>query len=110
VDFIKKHIFPGGFLPCVSRLVDAAARGTDTVLVSLEDMGADYARTLRAWHERFEASREDVRALGFDERFHRMWRFYLAYCEGGFLERATSAVQLVFAKPGYRGQPWRRAL
>jgi len=110
VDFIKKHIFPGGFLPCVSRLIAAAARNTDTMLVNLEDFGADYARTLRAWRERFEARRDDIQALGFDVRFRRMWRFYLAYCEGGFLERATSCVQLVFAKPGYRGQPWRRAL
>ncbi|TNF85951.1 MAG: SAM-dependent methyltransferase, partial [Gammaproteobacteria bacterium] len=109
-DFIKKHIFPGSFIPSVSVLVDAAARQTDAVLVNLEDIGHDYARTLRAWRERVEARREEILSLGFDERFLRMWRFYLAYCEGGFLERAISDVQLLFAKPSYRGQPWRAAL
>lgn len=109
-DFIKKHIFPGSFIPSVSALVDAAARQTDAVLVNLEDIGEDYARTLRAWRERVEAQRAEILSLGFDERFLRMWRFYLAYCEGGFLERAISDVQLLFAKPAYRGQPWRASL
>ncbi len=109
-DFIKKHIFPGSFIPSVCVLVDAAARRTDAVLVNLEDIGLDYARTLRAWRERLEARRGEIQSLGFDERFLRMWRFYLAYCEGGFLERAISDVQLLFAKPAYRGQPWRGAL
>ena len=110
VDFIKKHVFPGSFIPSVSRLVSAAAATTDTVLVNLEDIGHDYARTLSEWRRRTETHRDDIVALGFDERFLRMWRFYLAYCEGGFLERAISDVQLLFAKPGYRGRPWRAAL
>ncbi|MEZ5558598.1 MAG: cyclopropane-fatty-acyl-phospholipid synthase family protein [Pseudomonadales bacterium] len=110
VDFIKKHIFPGSFIPSVSALVASAAAHTDAVLVNLEDIGLDYARTLREWRMRADARREAILALGFDERFLRMWRFYLAYCEGGFLERAISDVQLVFAKPGYRSQPWRAAL
>jgi cyclopropane-fatty-acyl-phospholipid synthase len=110
VDFIKKHIFPGSFIPSVSRLVASAARHTDTVLVNLEDIGLDYAATLREWRRRFEARREDILALGFDERFLRMWRFYLAYCEGGFQERAISDVQMLFAKPGYRAQPWRASV
>ena len=103
VDFIKKHIFPGGFIPSVSVLVDAAARHADAVLVDLEDIGRDYARTLREWSRRFEARRGDIAALGFDERFLRCWRFYFAYCEGGFLERAISDVQMLFAMPDYRG-------
>ena len=103
VDFIKKHIFPGGFVPSVSVLADAAARHTDAVLIDLEDIGQDYARTLREWSRRFEARRGDIVALGFDERFLRRWRFYFAYCEGGFLERAISDVQMLFAMPGYRG-------
>jgi len=108
VDFIKKHIFPGGFIPSVSVLVDAAARHADAVLVDLEDIGPDYARTLREWSRRFEARRGDIAALGFDERFLRRWRFYFAYCEGGFLERAISDVQMLFAMPDYRG-PTRHA-
>jgi cyclopropane-fatty-acyl-phospholipid synthase len=107
VDFIKKHIFPGSFIPSVSRLVASAAENSDTVLVHLEDLGDDYATTLRAWRDRFEANRAEVERLGFDERFVRLWRFYLAYCEGGFRERAISDVQLTFAGHGYRGRPWR---
>ena len=107
VDFIKKHVFPGSFIPSVSALVQSAARQTETVLVNLEDLGADYAQTLNLWRARFEMNLPRIRELGFDERFIRMWRFYLVYCEGGFLERAISNVHLLFAKRGYRGQPWR---
>ena len=107
VDFIKKHIFPGSFIPCVSELVSSAARNTDAVLVNLEDLGADYALTVKAWAERLQANRQAVLDLGFDERLLRMWSFYLAYCEGGFRERSISDVQMLFAKPGYRGRPWR---
>ena len=103
VDFIKKHIFPGGFIPCVSVLVENAARQCDAVLVHLDDLGEDYARTLRAWRARFDSQAEAIKSLGFDERFRRMWRFYFCYCEGGFLERAISDVQMLFAMPGYRG-------
>ncbi|MCY4015109.1 MAG: cyclopropane-fatty-acyl-phospholipid synthase [Gammaproteobacteria bacterium] len=103
VDFIKKHIFPGGFIPCVSVLVENAARQCDAVLVHLDDLGADYARTLRAWRTRFDAQADAIKSLGFDERFRRMWRFYFCYCEGGFLERAISDVQMLFAMPAYRG-------
>ena len=103
VDFIKKYIFPGGFIPCVSVLVENAARQCDAVLVHLDDLGADYAQTLRAWRTRFDAQTDAIKSLGFDERFRRMWRFYFCYCEGGFLERAISDVQMLFAMPGYRG-------
>ena len=110
VDFIKKHIFPGSFIPSVSALVSSAAAQSETVLVNLEDIGFDYARTLRAWSGRFEARLAEVEALGFDDAFVRMWRFYLAYCEAGFLERAISDVQMVFAGSRYRRQPWRALL
>ena len=103
VDFIKKYIFPGGFIPCVSVLVENAARQCDAVLVHLDDLGTDYAQTLRAWRTRFDAHADAVKSLGFDERFRRMWRFYFCYCEGGFLERAISDVQMLFAMPAYRG-------
>jgi cyclopropane-fatty-acyl-phospholipid synthase len=107
VDFIKKHVFPGSFIPCVSALAASAARASSLVAVNLEDLGADYARTLEAWRQRFEAQWSDIAMLGYDERFRRLWRFYLCYCEGGFRERALSDVQLLFANPGYRGRPWR---
>jgi cyclopropane-fatty-acyl-phospholipid synthase len=106
VDFIKRHIFPGSFIPAVSVLVGSAAR-SGLASVNLEDLGHDYALTLRAWRERFEAAYPRLEPLGYDARFRRLWRFYLAYCEGGFRERALSDVQLLFAKPGYRGRPHR---
>jgi cyclopropane-fatty-acyl-phospholipid synthase len=107
VDFIKQHVFPGSFIPCVTALLSAAARASNMVTVNLEDLGADYAQTLEAWRHRFETRWSDIAPLGYDERFHRLWRFYLCYCEGGFRERALSDVQILLAKPGYRGRPWR---
>ena len=107
-DFIKKYIFPGSFMPCNTVLTEAAG-AVDLALVNLEDFGPDYALTLREWRRRLEANRSRAAALGFDERFLRMWRFYFAYCEGGFLERTISDVQMVFAKPNYRGPVWRAA-
>jgi len=102
VDFIKRFIFPGSFIPCVSAITGAAARASDLRLVNLEDIGPSYALTLRAWRERFLARLDEVRALGYDERFIRMWEFYLAYCEGGFLERSIGDVHLLLARPGNR--------
>jgi cyclopropane-fatty-acyl-phospholipid synthase len=67
----------------------------------LHDIGLDYARTLRDWHSAFQSSREALMKDGYDERFARMWQYYLNYCEGGFLERTISTVQLVISKPGY---------
>jgi cyclopropane-fatty-acyl-phospholipid synthase len=106
-DFIKKHMFPGSFIPSVSRLVDAAAANSATVLVHLEDLGYDYALTLRHWRQRCEDQATAIDRLGFDERFRRLWRFYLAYCEGAFLERRLSDVQILFTGAGWRGRAWR---
>lgn len=102
VDFIKRHIFPGSFIPCISALVGSSARHTDLRLINLEDIGPSYALTLRHWRQRFLEQRDAVRALGYDLRFMRMWEFYLAYCEGGFIERAIGNVQLLFSRPGNR--------
>ncbi len=106
VDFIKKHIFPGSFIPSVSRLVAGSSSGTQLVLTHLEDIGADYARTLQAWRMRFLNRLDRVTALGFDEQFIRLWEFYFAYCEAGFRERSISNVQMLFAKSPYRAIPW----
>ena len=99
VDFIKRHIFPGSFIPSISAICAAAARGTDLRLFHLEDIGADYALTLAAWRQRFEAHLDRVRALGYPESFIRMWRFYLSYCEGGFRERSIGDAQMLFVRP-----------
>jgi cyclopropane-fatty-acyl-phospholipid synthase len=101
VDFIKRNVFPGSFIPCASVLVESAARAGRLRLLNLEDFGDSYALTLRHWRQRFLAHREQARALGLDERFLRLWEFYLCYCEGGFLEHAISDVQLL-AAPGNR--------
>ncbi len=102
VDFIKRHIFPGSFIPCVSVMVDAAAQSGQMRLLNLEDIGPSYALTLRHWRQRFFERIDAVRGLGYDEPFVRMWEFYLCYCEGGFIERSISDVQLLFARSGNR--------
>ncbi|MNI62012.1 Cyclopropane-fatty-acyl-phospholipid synthase [compost metagenome] len=100
VDFIKRHIFPGSFMPSIQAMLQAKTRASDLSLVHLEDFGLSYARTLEAWRDRFMARLDAVRAQGFDERFIRLWEFYLAYCEGGFRERAIGVSHLLLARPG----------
>ena len=99
VDFIKRHIFPGSFIPSLSAMLDAKTRSSDLALVHQEDFGSSYARTLEAWRLRFMAQLQQVRAQGFDERFIRLWEFYLAYCEGGFRERSIGVSHMLFARP-----------
>jgi cyclopropane-fatty-acyl-phospholipid synthase len=103
VDFIQRYIFPGGFLPSVSQLLSLTAKHSDFVVRDLYDMGLDYARTLADWHQRFNQQTDQLATRGYDERFMRMWRFYLSYCEGGFMERTISAVQLLFGRAEFRG-------
>jgi cyclopropane-fatty-acyl-phospholipid synthase len=102
VDFIKRYIFPGSFIPAVSAMLESAARTSDLKLFHLDDIGPSYALTLSAWRERFHTHAAQVRALGYDERFMRMWDFYLAYCEAGFRERSTGNVQMLLVKPACR--------
>jgi cyclopropane-fatty-acyl-phospholipid synthase len=104
VDFIQRHVFPGSCIPSLGSLA-AAAAGTDLRIVRVEDIGPHYARTLREWRTRFLARAEEVRALGFDDRFLRLWEFYLAYCEGGFEERALGDAQILLEKPRARIVP-----
>lgn len=106
VDFIKRHVFPGSFIPSIQALLAAKTRASDLALIQLEDFGSSYALTLQAWRERFMAKQAQVRAQGFDERFIRMWEFYLAYCEGGFRERSIGVAHLLMAKPGNRRAAW----
>ncbi|MBK5942101.1 hypothetical protein CCR96_23235 [Halochromatium roseum] len=92
-DFIQHYIFPGGMLPTVGRF-DAAAQGAGLEITERSFYGKDYARTLRAWHRRFLERETEVRALGYDERFIRMWRYYLSYCEAGFLDDRIDVMQV----------------
>ena len=101
-DFIGTYIFPGGCLPSITALLQAATRASDLRLVQLEDFAPHYALTLRAWRRNFWRNIAEVRRLGFDERFIRMWDYYFAYCEACFLERRVNVVQMLFAKPECR--------
>ncbi len=99
-SFINTFIFPGGALPSLEVISRSVARVTDFRAVHLEDITAHYATTLERWRERFLAASDRVAALGYDERFRRLWQLYLSYCEGGFRERRIRDVQLLLAKPG----------
>jgi cyclopropane-fatty-acyl-phospholipid synthase len=102
-SFINQLIFPGGCLPSLEVIARATARATDMRAVDLEDITAGYPETLRRWRERFATSAGRAAALGYDERFRRLWELYLCWCEGGFRERRIGDVQLLLAKPRYRG-------
>jgi len=113
-DWIQKYIFPGAQLASLRGVLESLARATRLSLFHAEDMGVHYARTLAAWRERFLARIAEVKALGFDDRFIRMWDYYLAFCEGAFLERHISDFQLLLTKnynprPMFQ-EPWRPAL
>ena len=102
-DFIQRYIFPGSCIPSLSAMIDAMRNQTDLKLVHLEDIGSHYARTLRTWRDAFNACRTDIVALGYSERFIRLWQYYFCYCEAGFSERYLSDLQIVMARPDWRG-------
>lgn len=108
VDFIQSHIFPGGHVPSVTKMVNLLTEKTDMVVRSLEDFGPHYARTLHDWRKRFVKAFPSLRELGYDDRFRRLWEYYLCYCEGGFQERSISVVHLVATRPNNRGGMVRR--
>lgn len=95
-DWIRRRIFPGGELASVSEMLRSVGRSAGLTLLHAEDIGFSYALTLREWRRRFLAARTKVLGLGFDERFVRMWDYYLAYCEGAFLERYIGDAQMIF--------------
>ncbi len=96
-DFIQQYIFPGGCLPCPREFRKAAAAAGLQVVDELA-FGADYAETCRQWRETFLAQREAVLQLGFDQRFMRIWEFYLAYCEAAFAKANIDVVQYTLLK------------
>ena len=102
VDFIQKYIFPGSCIPSITAIQNSLTNSTDLVINNIEDIGHHYARTLSDWRERFLKNKQEIRKLGFDEKFLRMWLFYFAYCEGGFEEKVISDIHLHITKPGYR--------
>ena len=100
-DFIRQYIFPGGFLPSVAAIQQSVGRTSQLRMESIEDMSAHYAKTLAEWRTRFFDQLEAVRSLGFDDRFIRMWEYYLCYCEAAFHEQAVRVVQIAWQKPRY---------
>jgi cyclopropane-fatty-acyl-phospholipid synthase len=98
-DWIQKYIFPGGHLPSVTALSQVVTRNTSLLMEQLEDIGTNYARTLKDWRKSFTRNLDKINSLGFDEIFQRKWIYYLAMCEAGFRERAIGDIQVVFRKP-----------
>jgi len=102
-SFIRTHIFPNGCLPSAAVIADAVAHRTDLRAVHAEELTPHYVETLRRWRANFEAAAGHLDGLGYDERFRRLWRLYLAYCEAGFAEHRINLVQVVLAKPRWGG-------
>jgi cyclopropane-fatty-acyl-phospholipid synthase len=91
-DFIQQYVFPGGMLPSTRRFTEQAARA-GLAVTRQEHFGQDYAETLQRWRKTFHDEADAVRRLGFDERFMRIWHFYLAYCEAGFRAGSIDVAQ-----------------
>ncbi len=104
VDFIKRYIFPGSCIPSVAAISNSVAK-TDLRLIHFEDITPHYAKTLKLWRERFFENLDKVKAMGFSDRFIRMWEFYLASCEGSFQERYNGDVHMLFARSENRLNP-----
>ena len=98
-DFIQRYIFPGGVLPSVARLKDQFA-GAGLSFDGMERFGEDYAETLNRWLHRFGEAWSDIRPMGFDDRFKRMWDFYLSYCEAGFRTGRIDVAQFALSRQG----------
>ena len=99
-DFIKRMIFPGGFLPSLEALVRSSSSVSDLRVTHLEDIGRHYAETLVRWRDNLAAHAANVTALNLGEEFARMWHMYLCYCEAAFLERHISDLQVIFTRQG----------
>jgi cyclopropane-fatty-acyl-phospholipid synthase len=102
-SFSNKHIFPGGCLPSAGLIAELIGAESDMRTIWLEDISAHYAETLRIWRQQFNDSWPKLRAHGYDERFKRLWNFYLASSEAGFRERRIRDLQFAFAKPAWGG-------
>ncbi|MEP6738524.1 MAG: cyclopropane-fatty-acyl-phospholipid synthase family protein, partial [Chryseolinea sp.] len=99
VDWIQKHIFPGSLIPSVAAINQAVNETGEMTLVDLQDLGKDYATTLRYWYDAFNANWPQIKSIGFDDRFRRKWNYYLCYCEAAFDMRNINVMQLVYSRP-----------
>ena len=105
VDFIKRYVFPGGQLVSLGAISASLSRATDLRITHLEDITPHYAETLAHWRQKMFENLERMRALGLPQSFLNLWDFYLAYCQGGFRERAIGVAQILLEKPHSRGEP-----
>lgn len=103
-SFIREQIFPSGCLPSQAVIAKCLNTETDLRMAHHEDLTGDYVHTLHHWRKNISASTERLEELGYDERFRRLWTFYLCYCEGGFAERRIGVGQSLLAKPGWKGR------
>ena len=97
VDFIQKYIFPGGMLPSQVALHEQISKA-GLNKVKIDNFGQSYSKTLRIWHNQFNAVWADIAPLGFDDRFRRMWNFYFASCAAFFLSQTGDVAQLTLQK------------
>jgi cyclopropane-fatty-acyl-phospholipid synthase len=102
VDWIQTYIVPGTELASIAEIGRLLLRGGQLILTDTENISTHYAKTLSLWRERFFQRLMDVRRMGFDERFQRMWDFYLGWSEGAFLEQYIGAAQLIISKKAVR--------
>lgn len=98
IDFIKKHIFPGGCLPSVAAIHSIVKNDTDLEMIDFEDIGHHYVRTLSEWQKKFEHNISNIFSLGFNESFARMWEYYFSYCQAGFQNKHISDIQVLWQK------------
>ena len=97
-DFIREFIFPGGCLPCQSGIDEIRSSSTELETLSSRDITSHYAETLKRWRTSVHESSSAIHALGFDERFLRLWNYYLAYCEAAFEERHCTTIQATYRR------------
>ena len=105
IDFIKKYIFPGSCIPSIGVLNNAMQHNSDLSLAHLEDFGQHYATTLNHWAKNLQENRSDILDRGYPKELLRLWDFYLAYCEGGFIEENIGLAQFEVRKPGCKDAP-----
>jgi cyclopropane-fatty-acyl-phospholipid synthase len=98
-DWIQKRIFPGGMVPALGVLIRALSRHSTLVVENVDDIGPHYVYTLAEWRKRLKARRQDVEAMGFDDRFMRTWEYYFSFCEAGFASGLLGNLQLVLRRP-----------
>lgn len=98
-DWIRKHIFPGGLLPCLARISDVLQKHTSLIISHVEAIGPHYATTLALWRKRFLDRASELEECGFDKRFQRMWTYYLSLCEAGFRSGHINDLQIVLERP-----------